>query len=231
MPAEARFRASDRRGDQFAVERVRPGWTEFYDYARAIPKIVDSAWTAKFVPDYLSPEDLKAKMLSPQEQKARLWLPVNNAKYYLATRSAYNEDVAESSPVMQDEDRRKLAVEAVIRIETYTPRRPWKASYPNVTDLEVVGGKLDGIYEKEAAALLFVALLGYNSESRLSAYSEEPNTDGVEWYRNVGFESVGKVVPEKIGASVLNYVHMEAPSVGLVTEQLAGQYPWLVTGR
>lgn len=218
MPAIAKY-YSPFVDEGFSVERLNPtiiNQDALEERAKSVRDVVFSSWSEKFVPHTLSEREVDLKVLSEEQQYLHIKHPLRGGKYWLAcsNRPGGTQD------------------NAVLRIETYTPRRAsrilWRTKpYPNVTDLETQNGQIHGRFEKHAAALLYHALGDFSPDLKVSAYGEKPNQDGLDFYRSVGFKPTGNEPCETIGRSVMYYVHLEASHVDVVRLQLEQQYPFL----
>ncbi len=210
--------------DDFTVEQVVPDALtpeQLEDRARSVLEINYSAWVAKFVPDIISLENLAIK-ISPfdrnqwQAQALKISNPTRNDRYYL-------------SYIQPDTDREPISVAnstGIMRVETYEPRFLGKP-YPNVTDLEVAGGKITGSVERQAAAMLYLGLNHFDKGLKAAAYIVRKDTDLGPWLAGVGFRSRRNFPIERIGTQVLTYEHLEAGNIGNVQAALVSQYPFL----
>lgn len=208
-------------GEAFSVERTLPevlGLHGLLVHAAAVHQVVRASWRHKFVPDVLSETALDAKLGNIEDQLRRIQSPSRHGRYWLAYQPENLLDPQLRSPEQTS---------AILRVGTYKPRKPFAKSYPSVTDLETRNGQLRGKYEKQAAALLYVALADYNQKPKTAAYTEKPNADGVSFFENLGYRQTGNTPVEVIGPYVMTYVHIEAESVQSVRSQLVSQYPWL----
>lgn len=146
----------------------------------------------------------RKKLGNVEDQLRRIQSPNRQGRYWLAYRPANWGDPQLDLPEQAS---------AVLRVETYKLRKLFAKPYPNVTDLETRDGQLRGQYEKQAAALLYVALTDYNQRSKTAAYTEKPNDDGVAFFENLGYRRTGNTPEKVIGPYVMTYVHLEAESV------------------
>lgn len=213
--------------ENFVIEQIEPEsltHIEQFIRAQAVQDVNCKAWRHKFVPGLLPERDL-AEILAPDNygmvagQIQKIARPTREAKYWLA----YDPLGDQLEP---NED--SLATGA-LRVETYKPRKPWKRSYPNVTDLEVADGSLRlGKYEKQAAALLFLALKDYDPETKVSAYIVAEDNDSSLWLAEAaGFMQTDRRPTGQVGETEVTYAQMLAPSVARVHSTLTRQYPFL----
>jgi len=178
--------------------------------------VLRAGWEHKFVPEHLSADTVRKKIPSSADITTRISNP--NAHYLVG----YREQTVFDPQLREADD-----VVAIMRVEEYQPRNPFKKPYPNVTDIETLNGKLHGQYENVAAALLYCGLSDFGENRKVAAYSEAPNADGISFFEEAGFQQTGNRPEEQIGDQRIQYVHLEAPSVIAVRGALSQQYPWL----
>ncbi len=203
---------SDPAGNPFRISEVDatvpPTSEPAIACARGISEVLLASWRAKFVPEVLDKEDLDVKILDAEAQAAKI--AKGQARYLIAC--------AGREPQLEPE------ILAFSRIRTYRPRRLRRPEYPDITDVESRDGRLMVAYHRHAAALLLHGLEVYNSDRLVSAYTEEPNPDGQDFFVKYGFEPdynmSRRALTEVIGHHKLTYAHMVAPSVGRVRERL-----------
>jgi hypothetical protein len=232
-PVNRQFNLGESFGnDEFQVIELVPGNIWPLNRNVVVETLSTTSWDSKFVPDHLTSEEVRAKIV-PGSQGRKIDDPQNSARYLLAGRivtpqRAYMTSLEYEAVDVQGAFMHRRTLDAVLRIEEYQPRNPFKRSYPNITALETVTGKLDGLQDKQAAALLYLALDAYELDRKVSAYGEDVNPDGLAWYQDVGFTETGNRPTEVIGDHEITYVHMEASSIGGVRQLLADKYrPWL----
>jgi len=203
------------RDEPFMIERVKPEGVEneLSSQAIALRGVLLESWIAKFVPNVLDEEDVKKKIPNAWEMQERVNSPDRDVHYWLAYSSW-----------------RSINPVGMLCVEAYKPRNPFTKSYPNVTDLETIDGSLRGFYSKQATALLYFGLTDYEDGRKVAVYSEEPNPDGIAFMEEIGFSQTGNKPTEKIGSSVMTYVHLEAGSVSTVRTALLERHGWLEEG-
>lgn len=210
-------------GEPFTAERVIPAGlseAQLSIRAAAVSHVLAAAWSNKLLTSdrELTEHDLAQKLPSDEEVLRRMLWPKNESRYLLAY-SGF--DLLDPESVGSDD------VQTFMRIETYQSRfNLLKGSYPNVTDLESVGGTIRGLYEKQAAALLHLGLKEVPG-ARASAAYELAGSDGVEFYENLGYMQTGRRPTEHIGDGMVTYVHLEAGSTEGTLRRIEEQYPWL----
>ncbi len=214
-----------RRIENFYIEQIEPQeltQPELLQRAEMVQAVLFRAWKIKFVPGVLTQRDLKSKIMfndaaMVEEQAVRIMYPQREARYWLS----YGSNQNYQSPTY-------FNTAGFLRIELYSPRRPWQRPYPNITDLEVIDGKMHGRYEKQAAALLSLALANYEPAVQVSMYIVDEDHSAKEWLTDIGFQLHAKPSPsETVGDSVVHYRHLQAPSIEGVQRRLVAEYPFL----
>lgn len=206
-------------GTPFIVERLIPEITptrELDVCARAIREIKQAGWRAKLVSDEIEDADIDAGLPSPLEQLNRLVAPVRNGRYWVVRSDSFIGE-----PIRDDE-----VLSGFLRVEEYKPRNPFKKPYLNITDLESRGGFVRGSFEKQASALLYFSLSEFEADREIAAY-ELGGSDGIELYEEYGFKQTGSRPLLEVGNSKVATVHLTAPSVGSVRDNLRVNNPWL----
>lgn len=208
--------------ENFQVERLEASGKVTPDVqktAKQIQGILFSEWSRKLVPEYLSARDLREKINPSDSGK------VLDQAVALATAG---EEVHYWMSTTMEEDEAPVPT-GILRVETYDPRNPFRRKYPNITDLEVIGG-FDGDYAKHGAALLYHALenfKGWNYARRVATYIVNQDCESRQWFQQSEFEVRGNSPDETAGSSTVVYKHFEAPGAKYVREELEGIYPFL----
>ncbi len=130
----------------------------------------------------------------------------------------------------QEGEGHNATTKVLARTETYHPRIRLKGSYPNITDLEFTGEADRKETLTVAAATLLIALDGYDAKRPISAYGEEPNPAGIEFYRELGFTEARHQPPiEMVGDRSMQYVHLTAKNVESVRAAITSTYSFAIS--
>ncbi len=217
-----REKSDARRANSFAVQRLARAPNMDEDTLRrgavGIRDLLHGAWTERWVPEILDPEGVDLKLPTDeagyQDQLERVVAGTNNPSYWVCDTSPQDVLVAPDN------------VSSMLRVVEYKPRNPFKDSYPNITDIGTRSGMITRRDELQVAALLYFALLDYDSEVEVAHYVEAPNTEDIAFMEEFGFEDTGRKVPkEKIGSRTMEYKHLRAPSVRSVRDNAFRQFP------
>lgn len=206
-------------GSPFTVERLSANNAspqELMICAEAMGDIIFRSWQGKTdgsIPD----EDIRAVIPNPDTQIQRILVPSRDARYWVS----HTGDVRTENITAPEE------VTGFIRVEEWVPRfNKLKPPYPNVTDFESRTGYIRGVFEPQAAALLYFALAEFADNREVCAFELE-GSDGIDFYEEHGFERQRKVPTQKVGNSKVGTVRLVCESNGLARASLISNFPWL----
>lgn len=202
----------------FRVHKVMP--MRANDYAHDFQRIIRDSWKERFH-GMLSDEAIEkiANSADPKlinEQRDRIAKSGDKVLYFVARSLEHPQRSV-----------------GLLRVEEYSPRNPFKRSYPSITDLEVHEPRLfpKGQLSDAGGALLYIALRQYSPNANVSFYSEAPNEAMNELLGSVGFEEAARPKPEELveqlGDESIQYVHFMAKSVQAVQNNVADTFPFI----
>jgi hypothetical protein len=206
-------------GSPFTVERLSANNAspqELMICAEAMGEIILKSWQGKTdgsIPD----EDLRAVIPDPDTQIQSILVPSRDARYWVTHRG---DERSESITAPEE-------VTGFIRVEEWVPRfSKLKLPYPNITDIESRTGYIRGVFEPQAAALLYFALGEFADNREVCAFELE-GSDGIDFYVEHGFKRQRKVPKQKVGNSEVGTVRLVCENNGLARASLIANFPWL----
>jgi hypothetical protein len=190
----------------FQVAELQPRREDAWALTMAIEgmqKVWWQSWRSKFVPTHLSEQQLATTVPTVRELVDRMY--TGRARYLAAIDG--QDGIGHYSQV--------LGFARVAR------RHPWRSLllFPHltITNLEVRGDILKE-YAIPGSALALHALAETAPTRKVTAYTELPNEDGIDFYEQAGFHRTGDETADD--NFPLGYVYLEAPQAFVVQQNL-----------